>query len=192
VARLLTALAIYEEIEANEFFDIQNLNEQTIDFSLITTALQYSGLVKFMGLVSSTDPSIKKLDVENLKDLTSWFFERNEQNVTRLGESRHLRQLNAVVQNDTALRLFKRGAPLEDAALLTGHPAEVFRKALIKAQVQLRYAQDHIHKIREPAVEDVDVLEEIDQLASFLLASLQRALSKQGKASIGASKSRRA
>jgi hypothetical protein len=192
VARLLTALAIYEEIEVNEFFDIPNLNEQTIDFSLITTALQYSGLIKFLGLLSNTDTSVKKLDIDNLKDLTTWFFERNEQNITRLGESRHLRQLNAVVQNETALRLFKRGAPLEDAALLTGHPAEVFRKALIKAQAQLRYAQDHIHKIKTPAAEDADMLVEIEELASFLLVSIQRSLSKRDKVDVGAAKRRRA
>ncbi|MGH9931854.1 MAG: hypothetical protein ACREA9_21865, partial [Pyrinomonadaceae bacterium] len=169
VARLLTGLSLFEKIEANEFYHLKGVKtEDDIDFSLLTTALTYSNIVKFLGLKSSADPSLKSLVEKHLRELVQWVFERGPDSITRVGESRDLRKLNAVVNNNDALKAFRRGAPLDDATLLTGLPAEVFRTAIAKAKSHLQYARNYVHKVEDLSDADIEDLLDIERLANFL------------------------
>jgi hypothetical protein len=172
VGRLLTGLALYEEIVKQDFYRLPNVNEQSIKFSLITTALTYSNIVQFLGLTSNTDPSLKRLVDRHLQELTSWMFERGPENTTRLGESRNLKKLNAVVNNKSALAAFRKGSSLDDASMLTGVPAEVFHLAISKARGHLQNAREYIYKVKEPNESDAEVLVDIIDQAGFLHRSL--------------------
>jgi hypothetical protein len=74
VARLLTGYEVYRLIEENEYFKIKDLDEDSISFSILTTALSYNNIVSFLGLKDATSPSLKGLRLKNLKDLTDWLF----------------------------------------------------------------------------------------------------------------------
>ncbi len=179
VARLLTGLSLFKEIEANDFYSIKGVkNEDDIDFSLITTALTYSNIVQFLGLRSNTDPTLKDLVKRHLKELTTWIFERGQEGRSRIGESRNLKKLNAVVGSDDAVIAFKKGASLDEATLLTGLPSEVFRSSIAKAKSHMQYARNYVHKVSDLVDTDVDNLLEIGQLASFLADAINARVSK--------------
>ncbi len=178
VARLLTGLKLYEEIEEADYFNIENLSEQSIDFSLITTALQYSNIVEYLGLRSNDDPTAKAKP-SHLKHFVTWIFQRDSENKTKLGESRNLKHLNAVVKNDVALKAFMKGSSLTDAAMLTGFPSEVFRNSITKARAFLHAANEYVYKVEDPSDGDITNLEEIEKLVRYLKTSLKASMEKR-------------
>ena len=111
VRKLLCGLSIYEAIQDNGFYGIDGLAGD-ISFSLITTALSYVEIQRFVGLESGEEVSPKEINQDNLKNLTLWMF-KTEEGKTRLGESRNLKKLAAVVADRTALREFRAGKDLE-------------------------------------------------------------------------------
>ena len=157
--RLLTALAVYDEIAVeNNFFRIRQLDEESLNFSLITTALSYSAITDFLGLHDDTGPELEGLDPARLQELTTWMFEKNDQGQTRLGESRNLRQLNVVVGNERALAAFRNHRPLEAAYTLTAGPASAFTTALVSARASLQTARDGVYLVDLPSNGDSDDL----------------------------------
>ncbi len=168
VARLLAGLAVYEAIEDSRFFDIAGLDEKTISYSVLTTALTYDALSKHIGLKGPTDDEVKGLAKKELKELTSWLFEKNSEGQTRLGESRNLQKLARVVVEPKALEKFRAGRPLAEADLLTSGPVEAFRTSLSEAKARLETARDCVHLIEKFSNEDGDQLKEIQKLSRLL------------------------
>jgi hypothetical protein len=168
VARLLAGLAVYEAIEDSNFFDIAGLDEKTISYSVLTTALTYDALSKHIGLKGPTDEEVKGLAKKELKELTSWLFEKNSESQTRLGESRNLQKLARVVVEPKALEKFRAGRPLAEADLLTSGPVEAFRTSLSEAKARLETARDCVHLIEKFSNEDGDQLKEIQKLSRLL------------------------
>ncbi|HYR78313.1 MAG TPA: ParB N-terminal domain-containing protein [Pyrinomonadaceae bacterium] len=168
VARLLTGLHVFDEIAESDFFDIEELDEDSVDFSILVTALSYKELTAFLGLKASDDPELPGLNKKRLRELTQWLFEKIDGKRTRLGESRELKKLNAVVQSPKALAAFRRGSDLSDAALLTGEPTGVFRTAVNTSKTQLQTARDYSHLVEGLTTADSDVLVEIQGLARDL------------------------
>ncbi|MDD2903470.1 MAG: ParB N-terminal domain-containing protein [Syntrophales bacterium] len=165
VAALLTSLSVYDQIQEDDFFGIKSLNEESIDFSLLTTALSYNNIVNFLGLSSRTDPTLTGLKKDHLKELTQWIFEKVGEGRTRLGESRNLSRLNSVVSNEKALSSFRAGKPLKEAELLTERPGEIFSIAIVESKARLEVAREHQHLVEKPAPIDVDNLGEILTMA---------------------------
>lgn len=164
VARLLTGLALYDVIAENDFFGLRGLDETAIKFSLLTTALTYNNIVSFLGLGSSQDPNLRGIELASLERLTSWMFERGPEGNTRVGESRNLSDLSAVVASEEALKYFNRGMALEDAAMLTEMPTQIFQKMILQAKDRLEIAQKHLHRVDNPTAEDMELLVELMQL----------------------------
>jgi hypothetical protein len=168
VARLLAGLAVYEAIEDSHFFDIAGLDEKTISYSVLTTALTYDTLSKHIGLKGPTDDEVTGLVKKELKELTSWLFEKNSEGQTRLGESRNLQKLARVVAEPKALAKFRTGRPLAEADLLTSGPVEAFRISLSEAKARLETARDCVHLVEKFSNEDGDQLREIQKLSRLL------------------------
>ncbi len=170
IAKLLTGLSLYERIEERKFFGIKGIDEDEIDFSLLTTALGYENIVHYIGLENATDIKVKGLKDPRLKKLTSWIFEKNSEGKTRLGESRNLKVLDAVIGSDEALEEFDiNGVPLFDAALYTKFPLETFRSSAVESRKQLQIAQDSIRRIGEEMERSDDkVLSDIEAMAKDL------------------------
>lgn len=149
VRLLLTGLSVYEVIEQNKFFGF-DLDEEKISFSLLTTALGYPNLVEFIGLEGADNPDFDRLNTESLESLTSWMFVKTppDYRTTRLGESRNLGDLSAVVKSPKALEAFAaRGFSLQEAVALTGAPLNVFRESVGNARKNLQVANDTIYTV---------------------------------------------
>jgi hypothetical protein len=180
VKRLLTGYALYEKIEDAEFYRIKNLDERTIEFSLLTTALTFSNITEFLKLSADGDPTKPSVDEERLKELTIWMFQKNTENQTRLGESRRLKELNAVVANEAALRDFRGGVALMEASMLTGLPGEVFQGALNKASSNLDTAVRCTPMIERLENDPTGILETIKKRAEFLMDAVASKLRARG------------
>lgn len=144
VAGLLSGIGVYDLIERKDYFNIKGLNEETMEFSIFTTALGYSNIAQFVGMGSGRDLDTSKVKEAELEELTQWLFEKNPDNRTRIGESRNLAQLNRVLGAKQAAEAFREGRPLTEAILLTGQPTENFEVALREAQARLEAAQDQM------------------------------------------------
>ncbi|MFL6313406.1 MAG: ParB N-terminal domain-containing protein [Terriglobales bacterium] len=176
VARLLTSYSLFERLSENAFYKIRGLDEDTIDFSILTTSLNYKNISDFLGLKSASDPTLKGLKDNSLRDLTSWLFEKNTEGRTRLGESRNLKELSAVVSNKPALAAFRHGSTLAEAELLTEEPALMFRTSILQSKAKLTQARDRAHLVTSPAKEDAEVLRDIQGIAENLEASVEAKL----------------
>lgn len=148
VRLLLTGLSIYEIMERNKFFKL-DLDEDKISFAVLTTALGYPNLVEFIGLEGADNPDFEDVNLEHLEELTSWMYVKQPPgNKTRLGESRNLGDLSAVVASPKALEAFRvRGFSLQEAATLTGAPLAVFRESIGNARKNLQVANDTIYTV---------------------------------------------
>lgn len=172
VARLLTGYALYEEIESQDFFGIKGLDEETIDFSVLTTAMNYSNISNYLGLKSASDPGLSGLDPNNLKELTEWLFAKNIDGKTRIGESRNLSYLSQIVANEQALKVWRDGSPLDYALSLTETPSDIFKRSVMDSFAYLRTARDYSHKVDKPEETSLDLLRDIKSIAQDLYASM--------------------
>lgn len=172
VARLLTGLSLYQKIEDNNFFGIQDLNEDTLSFSLLTTAASYTNIVTFLELDDPRNPDLTGLDIKRLEKLTKWIFEK-ENGETRIGESRNLRELNKVVAHDLARSQFESGVALTEASRLTELPDDnnttgLFRAAVTNAKSNLETADKLLPTANNVVEYDADTLQEIQTQAGKL------------------------
>jgi plasmid stabilization system protein ParE len=168
VARTLVGLAVYNKIVDEGLFRNKSLDKDAIDFSILTTALSYQNISKFIGLRDSQNSELSNLNLRHLDELTSWLFEKNSENRTRLGESRNLSQLNSVLDHPVALEKFRDGETLTNAALYTEIPGEIFHRAIQEAKSRLEVARNYIHIVDNPTSSASDNLREIQQLARLL------------------------
>ncbi len=175
VAKLLAGLKVYEEIEQKGHFDIKGLDEGEVDFSLLTTALSYENINKFVGMGSATDMKQESLKIPELRKLTKWIFEKNSEGRTRLGESRNLKDLNAVVGSPEALEQFDQvGIPLSEARLYTGRPLEIFRESLSDARKYLNAAHQSLPQVTEG-------IEQSDEKSILAISNLVKSIDSQVK-----------
>ena len=170
VARLLTGYGIYKEISDHDFYNIPRLDETSLSFSVLTTALTYSNIRQFIGLESNDDPTVPTLKKPELKELTDWMFRPNSENKTRLGDSRNLKYLSEVVANEKAIAAFRNGTPLISAKDLTQEPSSLFRLSISQSRTKLITARDTLHLIETLMAADEDALAEIQALTRDIRA----------------------
>jgi hypothetical protein len=184
VKRSLDALAVYKVIEAAKFFDIEGLDEESIKFSVLSTALaderigEFTGTAKAVGKAEDkdkqpTDPivnnqAIKKGQVE---ELSRWLFEKKD-GKTVLGESRNLRQLAHVVSNPKALAALRKGSTLQYAYHFTAGINEDFVGHLYTAQNALSEAASMVANV-EPNEESLKVASDVSQSARHISKTLR-------------------
>ncbi len=130
VAKLLTALNLYDRAKTKNFYGLQRVNENDVKFSLLTTALSYSNIVAFLNLSSPSVINISQVDDARVKELLGWMFAQDQSGDTVLGESRELKRLAAIVASPRAVAELKKTLSLEQAYVFTSGPAEAFNKLL--------------------------------------------------------------
>lgn len=167
VQRLRKGLAVYDHITDRSFYGLKGVNEDSISFSVLTTALSYENIAEFVGL-DDADSAPESLADDNLKDLTDWMFRRTPGGSTVLGESRHLGALAAVVKSPQARSALKTGVALADARLLTDEPLKAFRKAVEQATDKLTLARSMTHQVSAPTEADAKALADLTNMAREL------------------------
>lgn len=175
IKRSLDALAVYKIINDNEFYGIEGLNEESIKFAVLSTAVADNRIGSFVGVskkdadgdFNSQEPIVNRetLKEKEIAELTRWLYERNEKGKTRIGESRNLRFLAAVVDNSRAVEAFKKGSPLKIAYQQTSNLIEDFLELLYQADSSLAEAAS--------TVATVDYDEDAYNLARRILENIR-------------------
>lgn len=180
VTRLLSGLVIYEVIENERFFNIKDLDEDEISFSVLTTALNYSNIAKFINIPAKTDFDPSKVNKRHLEEVTRWIFEKQSTTGrTVIGESRNLRMLSDVVAEERAVQALRETRSLESAHLLTKAPQESFSALLTQSKATLLSAQSQLHLIREVTTGDQEIIREIGELVRNLRLLIAQRLDDQ-------------
>ena len=154
IRRNLDAMAVYKVIKDNEFFDIDGLNEESIKFSILSTALADERIATFAGVNQKTkdgsyissDPIVDatKLNNKTIKELIHWLYEKDKKGKTKIGESRNLRFLAAVVNNEKSVTAFRNGALLKIAYQMTADVTADFAELLYQADTSLTEASSMV------------------------------------------------
>ncbi len=166
VERLLIAYDIYQEVENEAFYKIKDLDDTTFYVGYLSDSLSRTQITKFLNVDLRTENPTEKLDTENLKNLIHWFYEKNDQNQTRLkGKSSDLNALNKVISNETAFKVFSEGTPLYEALELTEKTDNIYRDSIKKALRHLEMADRTVHKVTEFYSDTDDDLNTIRKLA---------------------------
>lgn len=155
VKRSLDALAVYQLIEKKDFFEIPDLGEESIKFSILSTALADDRIGDFVGSAKKVGPARedggyeteptnpisnpRALKSESIEYLTRWLFEKKG-GKTVLGESRNLRELGTIVASPKALAALKSKSSLSYAYRLTSGIKQDFLGLLYSAQASLEEA----------------------------------------------------
>lgn len=130
IKRQLDGMAVYSFVESKEFFHIDDLDEENISFSLVSTATGYESLLKFVARGPHPYVDRKQIINANVEFLTRWMFEKDDEGATILGDSRNIQKLAVVVSDHDALNSLKAGASLEKAYGLTKGVSEDLSSAL--------------------------------------------------------------
>lgn len=165
VAQLLAALNIHELAKRENYFNLQRLEEKDISFSLITTALSYNGIVRFLKLNGRDDTRGDTLDREALKSLFSWMFVQDDDGNTLLRDSRRLKYLAAVVSTPEALHELYKTRDLDRAYVFTEGPAAAMSVLLDTAIVNLNECSEMVLADFPP---DASHMAQIDRLIKVL------------------------
>lgn len=164
IKRSLDALAVYAVIEEHDFFGIQELGEESIKFSVLSTALANEHIAEFVGsvkkvphpqtnlfqglgeesiefLMLSTDPIVNSnaLNKIGIEDLTRWLFEKKDGKKI-VSDSRQIGMLGKVIATPKALAALKSNSSLARAFRLTTGVNDDFINFLYTAQSALEQA----------------------------------------------------
>ncbi len=150
VLKLLISYQLFLKMENENFFEIKNLSEESIEFSnLVDAATRFGNISKFIGIDFGSEDPLEKLDSERYIELSKWLFKRDENSRTQIGENRNIRLLNHIVNSPRALDEFRNSTNIKDAYLLTAMPDEIFSKSLSSCLRSLKNAEEvreHISK----------------------------------------------
>lgn len=160
IARSLKALSAYEMAEGSDFFGLKDVDESTVKFSLLGTALDYEGVQEFVYDDIEKPIEERVIDKENLKLLFSWLFEKQKDGTTRIAESRSISTLSKVLQSENSLKAFLHGVPLDQAFRMSEAVADEYDSLAVQIQARLKEANG--------LVSEVDVTEDRMATASAI------------------------
>ena len=180
VRDLLVGLAIYEKINENDYFDIDGLNEDSIDFGVYYTALSRANIPRFLGIEKSGVNPTANLNLEHLKEFTEWVSKKTDQGATRLGESRNLTKLSQILyeEDSKALVAFRAGKTLDEALMLTEEPERLFSNSITDSLGKLTLANSLIHRLEIALRSDYENLNETKSLSDNMMLLLQKKMSE--------------
>lgn len=160
VALLLTSLSIYDKARDSEFYKLR-MNDNDVEFSLITTALGYKDITTWLGLETKKDYNLVGLDEDNLKNLFKWMFVADEDGLTSLRDSRNLSKLADIVTSQSAINHLNKQKDIEQAFLYTEGPSKALSKILANCVTQLDDAWDLLKDISDHDVEQYETAQTI-------------------------------
>lgn len=179
VRDLLVGLQLYEKISEFDYFDIDGLNEDTIEFGVYYTALGRSNIPQFLGIDRNSETPILNLNESHLKEFTEWVSQKNDQNITRLGESRNLTKLSQVVLNDKALSAFREGKSLDESLMFTEEPDKLFQVSILESLNKINTANLYFHRVQMPLKSDYENLKEINSISDNLSVLITKKLAEK-------------
>lgn len=152
VKRVIVAHKLYLIIEDEGFYRIKDLNDTSFYVGYLVDSLCRNNIVSFLKIDMLSPEPLKDINLKNLKKLIHWFFEKNDQNKTRLkGKSTDLNKLNAILDpaNPIAYSSFNEGEDLNRSFELTEDTNTIFIQKIKSSLYALEQADSIVHKIDE-------------------------------------------
>lgn len=170
VKRLLVGYQVFEEIHDQKYYEIGGLDEGSFFFNYIADSLNRGNIRDFLGIDLDDEDPINGLDKNSLDHWTHWFFEKNEQNQTRVkATSEQLKLLDAVLGHDDAFEAFANdGKPIREAFELTDENEKVFLDLILKSRNSLKTANSMTHSLDETYESLNDDLRSISRLVKSI------------------------
>jgi ParB-like nuclease domain len=179
VSKVLDAYTLYEKIADNKFYGIDNLSENTIDFSLLTLATTYTGISEFLGINERDDFEEAQINEVNLEEFSNWVLKKIEKK-SRVGDSRNFTELNEVLKSGgKALELFRDGKSLREAIAFTNFPLEGFREILASVKQSLSAAQNQLVSINKFDETDRELTREVLNLSRDISSIINSRIASQ-------------
>lgn len=175
VAQLLTALSLYIKADDAKFFGLP-ITAKDIEFSYITTALNYTKITTWLGLESRTDIDMPNLHVDNLKRVFGWMFSKDQNGHTILGESRRLGDMASVVSNEEAVKVLEETKSLDEAYLYSDGPQEALNNALSEALQRVGTVWKMLPKTKPLTANHLNQAEELAEQARSIRNHLREKL----------------
>ncbi|MCP5519473.1 MAG: ParB N-terminal domain-containing protein [Verrucomicrobiales bacterium] len=149
VQRLFRALMVIEQAERAGVYRRDFALRSQLAFSHLTTALEYDGFAKFLGLAEEADESITPVATDRMKELGEvcrwlWGDRRDDTEPLIRSQNPHLRQLDQVLRSEAAVATLRRGFGLEAAYDVSKGDDVVFTEALQEAKNALVVAQGRV------------------------------------------------
>jgi hypothetical protein len=178
VGRLVTGFSAVETLKENDFFSIEDLDENNMDFSLLTTAMNYKSIANFIGMEDGSNPDdANKINNDCFEELIKWLYEPTKRGKSIVGESRNIKTLAKIIEyGDQALQALRNGEMLEDAFKLTESPTQIFRSSISEARGNLRTANLNIYGLENPNEGDAETLREIQKTTRNLKTIIDESL----------------
>lgn len=174
VYKLHTALKLYDKANDNAYYGA-DIKEEDISFSWLTTALGYSAISEFLGLLEATDASLTTLKEENFKKIFTWMFFPGK---TVVKESRQISELAKITEYPAALERLENGCTIDEALLYTSAPSDAFIEMLKKAKQQLKQAKDAIEQLSAEPPESKELIEDMERLLKTISGGLEANFNK--------------
>jgi hypothetical protein len=166
VERLLIAYEMYRVVEDEAFYKIKGLDDTSFYVGYLSDSLSRTHITNFLNIDLNSEKPSQNLNKANLKELIHWFYEKNDQNQTRLkGKSSDLNALNKVMAHEHAFKSFKEGTPLYEALELTEETDHLYRDSVKKSLKHLEMADRTVHKVSAFYVDAADDLFTIRKLS---------------------------
>lgn len=129
------------------FFNITGLNDQNFHFVNLSDSLNKENIANFLR-VDNRDKDAS-FNIDNLKEWTEWIFKENAEGGTRLkGTSSDLKDLDLVLSNPKALKLFRsQEASLSQSVFLAEDAEYIVSISLDEALTHLIEADRALTKI---------------------------------------------
>lgn len=184
MGQMLCALKLFELAEGENFYH-QQIDPNSIDFSILATALSYSNVIEYLGLESRIDVKLKNINEKNLSNLFLWLFATGENTKSIVGESRNLKKLAAILPSEIAVKNLLDNGRLDEAFEFSKGPSVALTEALIHVDRKLQAAWQWIPKVSEIDPDHLERANAIFQMARTIRSALEsqetRSLSTKNK-----------
>ena len=175
VKRMVVSFSIYTVIKENSFFSVKNLDEDSFLINHVLNSLSRPAICEFLGVEMASNHPLSSLKKEHLKLWSEWFFEKAEENQTRVnGSCDHLDKLNTILSDPIAKQSFTESkVSLKDSFERSYGLANFFHDSVQKAILVLEAADRVVHKVDSFPAETSKEMKELQRLVNKLQTSFR-------------------
>ncbi|MBR2193270.1 MAG: hypothetical protein IJ910_08210 [Bacteroidaceae bacterium] len=166
VRKMLTSYQLYTIIEDEKFYQIDGLSDSTFFLNYFSDGLQKENIRKYINVDLDSEEPLKNLNKENLQELVSWWFKKNEGVSRVIGDSDGMKKLNEVLGNEVALEAFKKGVNIDIAYELTNDIDLQFERKVKESLQAIEQADGLSNKVKSFYINLYDDLKSLRQIAA--------------------------
>ena len=165
VKKMLISYQLYEIIEDENFYQIEDLSDSTFFLNYFSDGLQKEHIRAYLNVDLYSDTPLVNLHTEHLKELIFWWFKKTEGVSRVIGDSEGMKMLNEVLGNEIALKAFKDGFTIFAAYELTNDIDLQFENKVKEALSAIEQADRLSNRAKQFYKELTEDLKTISQIA---------------------------